>query len=47
MPGSLKDYENLQRELEEGTLSVDALKLCVKRILILILQSNRYETEEK
>ncbi len=47
MPGSLKDYENLQKELEEGTLSVDALKLCVKRILILILQSNRYETKEK
>lgn len=47
MPGSLKDYENLEREIEEGTLSVDALRLCVKRILILILQSNRYETVEK
>lgn len=44
MPGSLKDYENLERELEEKTLSLQELKACVKRILMLILQSGRYES---
>lgn len=43
MPGSLKDYENLRKELEEGTLSEEELKVCVRRLLTLILQSNRYE----
>lgn len=47
MPGSLKDYENLQKELDEGTLSLEELRACVKRLVILILQSNRYENYSK
>lgn len=43
MPGSLKDYENLEKELEEKTLTLEELKTCVKRILKMILSSGRYE----
>lgn len=43
MPGSLTDYENLEKELREGTLSKEELQACVKRLIMLILQSNRYE----
>lgn len=43
MPGSLKDYENLEKELEEKTLALEELKTCVKRILKMILSSGRYE----
>lgn len=43
MPGSLKDYENLEKGFKEGVFSHEELKACVKRILMLILQSGRYE----
>lgn len=43
MPGSLKDYENLEKGFQESIFSNEELKACVKRILMLILQSGRYE----
>lgn len=47
MPGHQKDYENLRRELEAGSLSVQEIKDCVKRLIIVILQSNRYEEQQE
>jgi len=43
MPGAYSDSENLRRELEEGTLSLDDLKACIGRLVSIIWQSNQYE----
>lgn len=43
MPGQFSDHENIRGELDDGTLSMDALKACVARIVRTILKSNRYE----
>lgn len=43
MPGDFKDHDNLRKELEEGTLSLETLKGCVTRTIRVILASNQYE----
>lgn len=43
MPGTKEDHENIQKELEEGTLDLRELKRCIYNTVNLILQSNQYE----
>ena len=43
MPGCPGDHENLRRELDEGKLSLDDLKVCISRLVRVIWQSNQYE----
>lgn len=43
MPGAYSDAENLRKELEEGSLSIDDLKACIGRLVSIIWQSNQYE----
>lgn len=43
MPGAFCDRENLQKELAEGTLSMDDLKACISRLVNIIWQSNQFE----
>ena len=43
MPGQFSDHESIRAALDDGTLSMDALKACVARIVRTILKSNRYE----
>lgn len=43
MPGMKEDHENIQKELEEGTLDLRELKRCIYNTVNLILQSNQYE----
>lgn len=43
MPGCIGDYENLRKELAEGTLSLDELKACISRTVDVIWKSNQYE----
>ena len=43
MPGAFCDKENLQKELQDGTLDVEDLKACISRIVTIIWQSNQYE----
>ncbi len=43
MPGTIADWENLKKELSDGTLTQEQLKLSVSRIVRVILRSNRYE----
>ena len=42
MPGSQEDYDNLYKELEEGSLPVEDLKACICRLVDVIWRSNRY-----
>jgi len=41
MPGSMDDHENLQKELQEGTLSLEQLKECVLATVDLILKATK------
>lgn len=43
MPGAVCDKENLEKELSEGTLSMEDLKACISRLVNIIWQSNQYE----
>ena len=43
MPGAASDRENIKKELDEGTLSLDDLKACISRTVDIIWQSNQYE----
>lgn len=43
MPGLPMDHDNLWKELDQGTLTVHQLKVCVSRLIRVILLSNRYE----
>lgn len=43
MPGFQMDFDNLKKELEEGTLDVKDLKRCICNTVNLALQSNQYE----
>ena len=43
MPGDPADHENIWKELEEGTLTMEQLKNCVRNTVNVILQSNQYE----
>ena len=43
MPGDTADHENIWKELEEGTLTMEQLKNCVRNTVNVILQSNQYE----
>lgn len=43
MPGCPGDHENLRKELEEGTLSLEELKACISRLVAVIWRSNQYE----
>lgn len=42
MPGSQEDYDNMYKELEEGSLPVEDLKACICRLVDVIWRSNRY-----
>lgn len=43
MPGIPSDRENLRAELEDGTLTLEALRKCVTRLVRVILSSSCYE----
>ena len=43
MPGAFCDADNLQAELEGGTLAEKDLKACISRLAGVILRSNQYE----
>lgn len=43
MPGNQSDYDNLYKELTDGTLSEEDLKACVSRLGDVIWRSNQYE----
>lgn len=43
MPGCNEDYINLKKELEEGTLSEEDLRVCVARLVNICWKSNQYE----
>lgn len=43
MPGNQSDYDNLYKELADGTLSEEDLKACVSRLVDVIWRSNQYE----
>lgn len=45
MPGCMGDYENMKKELAEGTLSEEDLKACISRLVNVIWKSNQYEEE--
>jgi hypothetical protein len=39
----ISDYENLKKELEQGTLSLKEVKACVKHLLNIILLTEQYK----
>ncbi|MDO4623266.1 MAG: glycoside hydrolase family 3 C-terminal domain-containing protein [Eubacteriales bacterium] len=43
MPGAILDRENLEKELQEGTMSREDLKACIARTVKIIWASNMYE----
>lgn len=43
MPGAYCDWENLEAELDAGTLDMKDLKACISRLVNIIWQSNQYE----
>lgn len=43
MPGQSSDHESIRQALEDGSLDISKLKVCVANIIRVILQSNRYE----
>lgn len=45
MPGCDTDHENLRKELADGTLEIQELKLAVGHLVNIIWQSNQYTTE--
>ena len=42
MPGQYSDHDSIRNALSDGTLSMEALKGCVTRIVRVILKSDRY-----
>ncbi len=42
MPGCFGDYDNLKKELNEGTLQLEDLKACIARLVSVIWKSNQY-----
>lgn len=45
MPGCDSDHENLKKELADGTLDIQELKLAIGHLVNIIWQSNQYTTE--
>ncbi len=43
MPGSQKDHDEIRKALDDGTLKLDDLKLCICHLVNIIWQSNMYE----
>lgn len=43
MPGAFCDRENLEKELAEGTLTMEDLKACISRLVNIVWQSNQFE----
>lgn len=43
MPGAFSDRDNLNRELADGTLSMEDLKACISRLVNIVWQSNQFE----
>lgn len=43
MPGSMSDSEDIKKALEEGTLLIEELDACVRRMLTIILQTSAFE----
>lgn len=43
MPGAFCDRENLEKELADGSLSMDDLKACISRLVNIVWQSNQFE----
>ena len=37
-----KDFGNMKKELEEGTLQIEDLKACIARLVSVIWKSNQY-----
>lgn len=46
MPGLPMDYDNLRKELEDGTLLLADLKRCITRLVRVVLRTNRYAESE-
>lgn len=42
MPGQFSDHDNIRKELEEGTLSVEDLRKCITRLVRVIFRSGLY-----
>lgn len=42
MPGQISDHENIRQKLRQGLLSEKDLKICINRIVRVILRSNLY-----
>ena len=42
MPGCFGDYDNMHKELAEGTLKIEDLKACIARLVSVIWKSNQY-----
>lgn len=43
MPGFPMDFDNIRKELKEGTLDIQDLKRCIRNTVNLALKSNQYE----
>lgn len=43
MPGRLEDHENMKQELEQGTLTLEQIKLAVAHLLSIVWKSDAYE----
>lgn len=42
MPGQISDHENIRQKLKQGTLSEKDLRICITRLIRVILRSNLY-----
>lgn len=47
MPGIFQDHDNIRQALEDGSLKIEELKLCVAHLVAVIWQSNQYEGIKK
>lgn len=45
MPGIPSDHSNIRAALEDGSLSLEQLKLCIAHMVTIVWKSNRYEQE--
>lgn len=45
MPGIPGDHSNIRAALEDGSLSLAQLKLCIAHLVNIVWKSNRYEQE--
>ncbi|MGI6056278.1 MAG: glycoside hydrolase family 3 protein [Bilifractor sp.] len=43
MPGAASDYEDIEKALDDGTLTLEDLKACISRTVSIIWQSAMYE----